>query len=453
MMNGTPQRLQACYFLLFVSLVLGACGHPSQTQSLSAANAIPTAVTSVPTTPEPVVIDVWFHAGASLQREVMRQGLETFNATRDDIQVELVELPEGDYDEQVQAAAYGAAIAGELPCLLDFDGPNTYNYVWQGFLVPLDKYVSTEMRADFLPSIIQQGTYQDGRLYSLGQYDSGLAIWGNRRYLEQAGLRAPTVDNPWNRQEFEDALAALQALPEVAYALDLKMNYDVGEFYTYAFSPILQSFGADLIDRDTYQRAEGALNGPEAVAAMEMVQDWFEQGYVNPDPADDTDFVEGRAALSWVGHWAFTPYREALGDNLVLLPMPDFGNGPKTGMGSWNWGITTNCQHQDEAWQVLDFILQPELILRQTEAAGTIPARKSALARADLYRPGGLLHLYLQQNEAGYTVPRPITPAYPTISRIFATVFVNIARGAEVQAELDWAVGQIEQHIEANDGY
>jgi multiple sugar transport system substrate-binding protein len=63
------------------------------------------------------------------------------------------------------------------------------------------------------------------------------------------------------------------------------------------------------------------------------------------------------------------------------------------------------------------------------------------------------LHLYLQQTEAGYAMPRPITPAYPTISRAFSTAFVNIIQGAEAQAELDWAVEQIEQHIEVNDGY
>ena len=41
----------------------------------------------------------------------------------------------------------------------------------------------------------------------------------------------------------------LQALPEVEYAIDLKMNYGAGEGFTYGFSPIVQSFGGDLIDR------------------------------------------------------------------------------------------------------------------------------------------------------------------------------------------------------------
>jgi len=186
---------------------------------------------------------------------------------------------------------------------------------------------------------------------------------------------------------------------------------------------------------------------------MEMVQGWVEQGYVNPSPTGDTDFVEGRSALSWVGHWATMPYKKALGDNLILLPMPDFGHGPKTGIGSWNWGITSHCQHPAETWEVLAFILQPDLLLRQSNAAGTIPARKSALARSELYSPGGMLHLYLRQYEAGFTVPRPITPAYPTISQAFAEAFYNIVHGADAQTELDQAVARIEADIAAHDGY
>ncbi len=134
-----------------------------------------------------------------------------------------------------------AAVASELPCLLDFDGPNLYNYVWGGFLVPLDPYVSAEMRADFLPSIIAQGTY-GGQLYSLGQFDSGLAIWAHKSALELVGARIPTVEEPWTREEFNQLLADLKASGRYPYPLDMKMNYVTAppsEWLTYGFSPIL----------------------------------------------------------------------------------------------------------------------------------------------------------------------------------------------------------------------
>ncbi|MEW5956432.1 MAG: sugar ABC transporter substrate-binding protein [Chloroflexota bacterium] len=415
--------------------------------------APPTGVETPQQSTETSQVTMWGHGGTAQEAEAFSQILANFRVHRPDIQVALTELPSDKYNEQVHAAAYEASIAGGLPCLLEFDGPNTYNYVWTGILLPLDGYISAELKADFLPSIIAQGTYLDGKLYSLGQFDSGLAIWGNKKYLEQAGVRLPTVDEPWNRAEFEGALEKLQALPEIEHALDMKLNYGFGEWFTYGFSPILQSFGADLIDRTDYQSADGALNGPQAVAALEMIQGWFEQGYVNPTPPDDNDFVNGKAALSWVGHWLASPYRDALGDDLLLLPMPDFGHGPKTGMGSWNWGITRVCRNPEAAWEILKFILEPDQVLIMTNANGAVPARQSALAKSELYGPGGLLHLYIQQNEAGFTVPRPITPAYPAITTAFAEAFNNIVRGAEVKPELDKAVQKIDQDIKDKEGY
>ena len=38
-----------------------------------------------------------------------------------------------------------------------------------------------------------------------------------------------------------------------------------GEWWPYAYSPFLQSFGGDLINRNDYKSAEGVLNGAQAV--------------------------------------------------------------------------------------------------------------------------------------------------------------------------------------------
>lgn len=439
--------------LTSAAILLAACGAPAATPTAAPPTTAPTREPTVaPPEAGPVTVSLWFHSGRGGERDALTQILDNFARDHPEIQVDAVELPEGDYNQQVQAGA----VANDLPCLLDFDGPNLYNYVWGGFLVPLDPYVSAEMRADFLPSIIDQGTY-NGQLYSLGQFDSGLAIWAHRSALEMVGARIPTVEEPWTRDEFNQLLADLKATGEYEYPLDMKMNYVTAppsEWLTYGFSPILQSFGADLIDRTTYRTAEGVLNGPEAVEALTMIQDWFRNGYVNARPAGDTDFTDGTAALSWVGHWVATDYIQRVGDDLLLLPMPDFGQGPRTGMGSWNWGITANCTSPDAAWTVLDYLLTPEAIGIMTAANGAVPARMSAVASDPRYAEGGILNLYIQQINAGFTVPRPITAAYPTITTAFSTAFFNIVVGmADVQDELDAAVDRIDADLQANNYY
>ncbi len=398
----------------------------------------------------PVVIEVWNHSGKGPEREALDATIQRFNEMQDEIQVNLTRLPEGSYNEQVSAAA----LSGDLPDLLDFDGPNLYNYAWSGHLIPIGEYVPQDMKEDFLPSIIAQGTY-DGQLWSLGQFDSGLALWGNRAYLEEAGVRIPTsVDDAWTFEEFNDALERLQALDQVEYAIDVKMNYGQGEWYSYAFSPILQAFGGDLIDRSDYMSADGVLNGDGAVEAMEWFQSLFEDGYANPAPAgDDSFFGSKTAALAYVGHWMKQPHLEGLGeDNLVLIPIFKGPEEHVTGMGSWNWGITSNAENPEAVWTFMEFLLSPEEILRMTDGNGAIPARASAIQQREEYQSGGWLHVFVEQLNT-IAVPRPQTPTYPTITSTFAEAVQNIVNGANVQEELDEAVEEIDQDIQDNSGY
>ena len=46
-------------------------------------------------------------------------------------------------------------------------------------------------------------------------------------------------------------------------------------------------------------------------------------GYVDPN-IDDAAFTKKRVALSWVGHWVYQDYVLAAGDDLVVLPLPNF---------------------------------------------------------------------------------------------------------------------------------
>jgi multiple sugar transport system substrate-binding protein len=397
----------------------------------------------------PTEISLFFHSGQGPEREAINAILTTFNESQSDYMAVATELPEGSYTDAVNAAA----LAGELPCLLDFDGPTLYSFAWRGYLIPIDSYVTDELRADILPSIIEQGTYND-HLYSLGVFDSGLAIWGNKQHLDAAGVRIPTgVGDEWSLDEFNAVLEALSGVEGVEYDIDLKMNYGLGEWYTYGFGPIVQSFGGDLINREDYQSAEGVLNGEAAVAAMTWFQSLFDNGYTTATPPDDNLFVDGKAALSFVGNWEYNRYHDALGDNLILIPMPDFGSGPKTGNGSWNWGITTQCANPDGAWALLTFMLEPDQMTVMTDANAAVPSRISMLTEDERYAAGGPLNVYFEQLNGGVAVPRPQTPAYPVITAEFAKAVDEIAAGADVQTALDAAVDAIDRNIEENNGY
>lgn len=393
------------------------------------------------------MLRVWAHAGQASERQVLEQQVTRFNASQTDIQVQLTFIPERSYNAQVQAAA----AAGELPDVLEFDGPFLFNYVWQGHLVPLGGLLSEKTQDELLPSIIRQGRYLD-RFYGVGTFDSGLGLYTRRSALEAIGVRIPAgPDDAWSGSEFNEVLKSLAARDPDGMVLDLKLNYS-GEWFTYAFSPLLQSAGGDLIDRSDYQSADGVLNGPQSVAAMQALQSWFTQNYVDPN-VDDDAFVGGRVALSWVGHWEYSRYAEALGEDLILLPLPDLGQGSRTGQGSWVWGITKRSKDPQAVVRLLEFLLQPNEVLAMAAANGAVPATRTAIARSPLYGDKGPLQLFTRQLQGGFSVPRPQTPAYPVITSAFQQAFVDIRNGGDVQVAMDKAAAAIDQDIHDNKGY
>jgi multiple sugar transport system substrate-binding protein len=397
-------------------------------------------------------IKVWHHGGrGDGERGRMEDLIKQWNEANPSMPAVLEVQPEGAYNEQVQAAA----ASGGLPDLLDFDGPNYANYVWSGYLVPLNDIVSKAVLDDVIPSLIAQGTYApDGKLYSVGMGDSGLAIWGRKSLLEKAGVRIPKgVDDAWTMAEFEDALAKLQKLEGIKYALDVKLNYGQGEWFTYGFSPIVQSFGGDLIDRKTW-KADGAINGEAAVKAMSHFQGWIKNGFVAPaSEGDDSFFGKKIAAMSFVGHWMWPAHSKALGDDLVLLPMPNWGGKHVTGNGGWCWGITKTSKQPENTAKLLEFFMSTKNVGDMMNAMGGVPGVKSAAANVDLYKEGGPLNLYLQQLNKGLGYPRPAHPAYPTITAAFAKAVADIVDGKDVKASLDEAAKKIDTDIADNGGY
>lgn len=393
-----------------------------------------------------VEVKAWFHSGQEAERDTILAQVARFNAAQDSLRVDLTLIPEGSYNGQVQAAA----LAGELPDVLEFDGPFLFNYVWQGHLRPVDDLLPDLVLDDLLASILAQGTYRD-RLYAVGTFDSGLGLFGRRSALEAVGARIPaTPAEAWSVGEVQELLQRLSERDADGAVLDLKLNYR-GEWFTYAFSPALQSAGGDLLDRGRLV-AGGTLDGQSSVRALATIQSWIEAGLVDPN-VDDAAFTGGRAALSWSGHWDYRRFRQALGDDLLVLPLPDFGGGSRSGQGSWVWGITEGSRHPEAAAAFLTFLLQPHEVLAMAAANAAVPGTTTAASRSTLYAEGGPLRLFYTQLTEGYTIPRPRTPAYPIVTSAFQEAFTAVRGGEPVQSALEEAAAVIDQDIRDNRGY
>ena len=372
--------------------------------------------------------------------------MTTLNASQSDYVVALEEFPQESYNESIVAAA----LAGELPDIIDVDGPVMPNWAWSGYMAPLE--LPEGALDNFLPGAI--GTW-NGELYSIGLWDAAKAIFARQSVLEQFGARIPTIEEPWTLEEFDGLLEAIQASGEFDFAFDPGMAW-TGEWYPYAFSPFLQSFGGDMIDRETYQTAEGILNGDEAVAFGEWWQSLFDRGLApgtSQDGADrETGFVDGRYALQWNGNWAALPALEAYGDDMLFLPAPDFGSGSVIGAASWQFGIAATSENKEGAAAFINFAIQDEYLAAFSGATGLIPATAGAAAMTENYAEDGPLNVFFGLSESQALV-RPVTPGYVVMALVFEKALADIANGADVLDTLDAAVDEIEADIEANSGY
>ena len=398
----------------------------------------------------PTYITAWFHdSGANTdEAQILREQVSAFNATEQQVQVKLITLPVGDYAQQVQAAA----AHGGLPDLLDFDGPNLYNYAWSGKLKPIDSCVSKSLREDLLPSIIEQGSYAN-RQWGVGTFDSGLGLYVRPSILTKAGIRIPSSPaDAWTADEFT---TVLQRLRQAGFErpLDLQLNEPNPEWYTYGFAPAVWSAGGDLIARTDYRTVDGFLNGPGAVNAFTIMQRWFTQGYVDPNATGDA-FEESRSPISWIGHWFYDRYSKAFPGDIRIVPLPNFGERTATDSGSWQWGITSNATDGDAVWRFLQFLLRPAEVLRMTRANGAIPATRSAVRISPDFAAGGPKHLYIEQLEDGVARSRPQTPAYPALSAAFARAFNEaVLQERPVGASLDAAARRVERDLSEHQYY
>ena len=94
-------------------------------------------------------LSMWYHgAGNPTESSILEGIVADFNASQDDWEVVLESFPEDSYNSSVTAAA----LAGNLPDIIDVDGPIMPNWAWSGYMQPLP--IDESAIEGFLPGAI-----------------------------------------------------------------------------------------------------------------------------------------------------------------------------------------------------------------------------------------------------------------------------------------------------------
>jgi multiple sugar transport system substrate-binding protein len=387
------------------------------------------------------VVTVWCHQGQEAENRAMREIARAFDEAHaaQNIRAEIVFFPDAQYTEKLVIAA----AARDLPEVFDLDGPFVARLVDAGLLQPIDAWFGAKERADFLPSILEQGIIR-GKLFALGAFDSAAVLYYDRAMLAQAGVTPPVDNTGWTWSEFMEACRKVKAAG--IEPVSLHMNETADEWFTYAFSPVIRSGGGALIAADG-PRVSNVLTSPENVRSLQAWQEVFQRQFAATDPVDPDPFGHGKVAMDWSGHWMARSHLERKGDRLGAMSLPKMGKHNAAPCGSWCWGLSSSARDPEAAVLWLKWVTDArhgiEPIVR---ANGAVPARYSAFAAFPEYAREPYL-LFKQQLETR-AAPRPRTPYYAALTQGFAAALRDIAHGAEVEPRLRMAENEIQTVID-----
>lgn len=325
----------------------------------------------------------------------------------------------GGYEDKINAAL----TTNSLPDVLTLDGPNTAAYAKSGVIAAIDEFITDQ--EDFLPSILEQGTY-DNHLYAIGYSESGVGIYYNEKMLEDAGVdlnELPTVDDPWDWDEF---LALCEKLKET-YAgpvVDMGFN-DKSEWLMYAFAPFLWSEGGDIVSGDGKQ-AEGVFNDERALTAMMFIQELIKKEYSTISPSDN-GFETGKYPLKFSGSWTMQVLDENYADvDYGIMPYPTSPTSNKlvSPSGSWQYAMSATTEKKEAAGKLIDFMVSTEATVEISLGNSVLPPRYSTIEKIEDEVSPQMKVLIEQNTKTGRA--RPVIPEYPQITRAFQQTISDV---------------------------
>lgn len=395
-------------------------------------------------------LSIWVHSIEDTEEgQAYKESVDSFNEAYDGkyfADIEFVPRNDsgGGYSDKVNASV----MAGGLPDVLTVDGPNVAAYAENGIIQPLAD-LTEEEKNEYLPSIIEQGTYDD-KLYALGVMESSVGLYYNKDILESAGIEVPDAEHPWTWSEFLKILEELKPMMDEMDGYPLDMTFPVGETSIYYFAPFVWSGGGELVSDDGLT-VDGYFNSEQTIEAMNYFRTIVEDEYMSEAPIDHL-FESGRAAFKFDGAWEVNTVYSSYPDiNLGVAPYivnDNWAGETYTPTGSWAFAASSETKDIEGATELVKWMSGVDSGIRIWEMTKNFPSTYEAFENIDVFQTDeNYSALYNQLSNYGH--PRPKTPVYPQVSTSFQETLESIALGGkDAVSELDKAVERIDTKLE-----
>lgn len=311
-------------------------------------------------------------------------------------------------------------------------------------LVQSEKWgLSEQDQEDFFPGFFNADifpTFDNARL-GFPPNRSMEVMYYNSEWLQELGYDGP----PTTPDEFKEMACAATQQPFSKAAAEGSMGYelsvDASRFASWTFA-----FGGDVYD---YENNQYSYDNEAAVAAMQFIQDLFDEGcatIVAESYGDQTDFGNG-TLLFTVGSSSGLPfYRDAVdagaGFEWSVGAIPHTTDEPVMNVYGASVSIPKSTPEKELAtWLFVKYYTSPEIQARWAKASNYFPVRQSVADE---------LSDYFAQNPAyqkafdllKYSKTEPPVPGYDFVRDQVEASMAAIADGADVQETLSDLTGE-----------
>jgi fructooligosaccharide transport system substrate-binding protein len=423
--------------ILVLCFVLSACGGNGNQGSTNKAK-------NSNGNQDPVVITHWRYENDNETKSIQKL-IESFQKEYPYITVKLELIPYEQYETKIRTALAG----GNAPDIMAVDAPTIASYASQDAIIPLDDYVNEDGKKDDILKPVLEGLTYQGKIYAAPHQDHSLAFFYNKKMFEDKGIPLPS-QNPEEAMTWEQLLEVTQKLTDSAkgvYGINpIFKGFTGGEAPPYGEMPWIWQAGGEIISPDG-TTANGYLNSDESKRALEYIRALYNDHKVAPKELPVDAFPNGKVAIDIQSPGYLNSLKNKypdfkLGVDYDIMPLA-MGVKRASPMGSWNLAITSQSEHPKEAWMFVNWVTGVEGSKQWYQDTGNLPARLSTIESVPELNEYPLnIFAYQAVNNAH---PRPVTPAYPTVSETIRNLFEEIGVGnLDVNEAAERAVQKID---------
>ncbi|WP_249870285.1 sugar ABC transporter substrate-binding protein [Oceanobacillus saliphilus] len=423
--------LMYVFATFFIVGVLAACGpddaEPAEPSEGSSEGTSDASATDMPEKPDS--LKLWVNAEEK-QEEAVREITEKYTEETG-IEVEMIPV---DMLEQVEK--------------LDVEGPagNGPDIIFQ----PHDRIGDLVLRGlvDSVNLGDMEGDYTETALEAVqldGEY------WGYPAVIETYGMF-------YNKSIVEEAPGTMEELMAIAERDTNAANDEFGFLMEaanfYFVYPFFSGNGAYVFanEEGNYDISDVGLANEGSIQGGELVQSWFENGYIPQDLTPDIMnglFQEGKVSAVINGPWMVREYSEALGDDLGAAPLPvlDNGENPKSFVGVKSYMLSYYSEDKEWAEDLMAYITNYDNSMIYYDVAGEIPPRDDAMENP-VIAEDPIFSAFAEQTT--YGEPMPSVPAMQQVWDPINDALNFISKGEPVDEVLEEAVQSIHDQIEVS---